>query len=147
MEFDSAVIVDFMNEAWQPSYADPSLFLPRNPRVTAFQASPHLSYLHSRLQVCSQPRRKNTVNLAGENFQYCRQAGDPQSRVHGHRHTRSVWRCAGRRSWFWLAADHPKEVSGADLLHAIWCSIQENGMEIPYPQCEVRILNENYRQS
>ena len=45
---------------------------------------------------------------------------------------------------FWMEGvdDGPNRV-GADLLHAIWRSIQENGMEIPYPQREVRILNEN----
>ncbi len=49
---------------------------------------------------------------------------------------------------FWMEGvdDGPNRV-GADLLHAIWRSIQENGMEIPYPQREVRILNENFRQS
>ncbi|XOV84567.1 MAG: mechanosensitive ion channel family protein [bacterium] len=47
---------------------------------------------------------------------------------------------------FWMEGvdDGPNRV-GADLLHAIWRSIQENGMEIPYPQREVRILNENFR--
>ena len=46
---------------------------------------------------------------------------------------------------FWMEGvdDGPNRV-GADLLHAIWRSIQENGMEIPYPQREVRILNENF---
>jgi len=45
---------------------------------------------------------------------------------------------------FWMEGidDGPNRV-GADLLHAIWRSIQENGMEIPFPQREVRILNDN----
>lgn len=42
---------------------------------------------------------------------------------------------------FWMAAiDDGKNRVGADLLHSIWRSIQENGMEIPFPQREVRII-------
>jgi small-conductance mechanosensitive channel len=46
---------------------------------------------------------------------------------------------------FWMEGvdDGPNRV-GADLLHAIWNSIKENGMEIPFPQREVRILNEKW---
>ena len=42
---------------------------------------------------------------------------------------------------FWMEGidDGPNRV-GADLMHAIWRSIQEHGMEIPYPQREVRII-------
>jgi small-conductance mechanosensitive channel len=45
---------------------------------------------------------------------------------------------------FWMEGvdDGPNRV-GADLLHDIWRSIQEHGMQIPFPQREVRILNEN----
>ena len=44
---------------------------------------------------------------------------------------------------FWIeGVDDGKNRVGADLLHAIWRSIQENGMQIPYPQREVRILND-----
>jgi small-conductance mechanosensitive channel len=42
---------------------------------------------------------------------------------------------------FWMAAiDDGKNRVGADLLHSIWRSIQEHGMEIPFPQREVRII-------
>ena len=45
---------------------------------------------------------------------------------------------------FWMAGiDDGKNRVGADLLHSIWRSIQEHGMEIPYPQREVRILGGN----
>lgn len=43
---------------------------------------------------------------------------------------------------FWMdGIDDGKRRVGADLLHSIWRSIQENGMEIPFPQREVRLLN------
>jgi len=29
---------------------------------------------------------------------------------------------------------------GADLMHAIWRMIQQQGMQIPFPQREIRIL-------
>ena len=38
--------------------------------------------------------------------------------------------------------DDGKNRVGADLMHSIWRSIQENGMQIPFPQREVRILRE-----
>ncbi len=45
---------------------------------------------------------------------------------------------------FWMEGiDDGKNRVGADLLHAIWRSIQEHGMEIPFPQREVRILNDS----
>lgn len=45
---------------------------------------------------------------------------------------------------FWMIGiDDGKNRVGADLLHGIWNAIQENGMEIPFPQREVRILNDN----
>jgi len=45
---------------------------------------------------------------------------------------------------FWMeGVDDGVNRVGADLLHSIWRSIQENGMQIPFPQREVRILNEN----
>ncbi|MFT4585762.1 MAG: small-conductance mechanosensitive channel [Gammaproteobacteria bacterium] len=45
---------------------------------------------------------------------------------------------------FWIeGVDDGKNRVGADLLHSIWRSIQENGMQIPFPQREVRILNDN----
>ncbi|MFK7915963.1 MAG: mechanosensitive ion channel family protein [Pseudomonadales bacterium] len=42
---------------------------------------------------------------------------------------------------FWMEGidDGPNRV-GADLMHSIWRSIQEHGMEIPFPQREVRII-------
>jgi len=44
---------------------------------------------------------------------------------------------------FWMEGiDDGKNRVGADLLHSIWRSIQEHGMEIPFPQREIRILNE-----
>lgn len=44
---------------------------------------------------------------------------------------------------FWIEGiDDGKNRVGADLMHSIWRSIQENGMEIPFPQREVRILND-----
>jgi len=45
---------------------------------------------------------------------------------------------------FWMEGiDDGKNRVGADLLHSIWRSIQEHGMEIPFPQREVRILGDN----
>lgn len=45
---------------------------------------------------------------------------------------------------FWMEGiDDGKNRVGADLLHAIWRSIQEHGMQIPFPQREVRILGED----
>lgn len=44
---------------------------------------------------------------------------------------------------FWMEGiDDGENRVGADLLHSIWRSIQEHGMEIPFPQREVRILND-----
>lgn len=44
---------------------------------------------------------------------------------------------------FWMAGiDDGKNRVGADLLHSIWRSIQEHGMQIPFPQREVRILKD-----
>ena len=42
---------------------------------------------------------------------------------------------------FWMEGidDGPNRV-GADLMHSIWRSIQKHGMEIPFPQREVRII-------
>jgi small-conductance mechanosensitive channel len=46
---------------------------------------------------------------------------------------------------FWMEGiDDGKNRVGADLLHSIWRSIQEHGMQIPFPQREVRILGEGY---
>lgn len=43
---------------------------------------------------------------------------------------------------FWMMGiDDGKNRVGADLLHGIWRSIKEHGMQIPFPQREVRILN------
>ncbi|MEL6869591.1 MAG: mechanosensitive ion channel domain-containing protein [Pseudomonadota bacterium] len=43
---------------------------------------------------------------------------------------------------FWMAGiDDGENRVGADLLHSIWRSIQEHGMQIPFPQREVRIVN------
>ncbi len=45
---------------------------------------------------------------------------------------------------FWMEGiDDGKNRVGADLLHAIWRSIKEHGMEIPFPQREVRILGDS----
>ncbi len=45
---------------------------------------------------------------------------------------------------FWMAGiDDGKNRVGADLLHSIWRSIQEHGMQIPFPQREVRILRDD----
>lgn len=45
---------------------------------------------------------------------------------------------------FWMeGVDDGKNRVGADLLHSIWRSIQEHGMQIPFPQREVRILRDN----
>jgi small-conductance mechanosensitive channel len=42
---------------------------------------------------------------------------------------------------FWMEGiDDGKNRVGADLLHSIWRSIQKHGMQIPFPQREVRIL-------
>lgn len=44
---------------------------------------------------------------------------------------------------FWIEGiDDGKNRVGADLMHSIWRSIQDNGMEIPFPQREVRILSD-----
>ena len=44
---------------------------------------------------------------------------------------------------FWMVGiDDGKNRVGADLLHSIWRSIQEHGMQIPFPQREVRILGD-----
>lgn len=44
---------------------------------------------------------------------------------------------------FWIEGmDDGKNRIGADLLHSIWRSIQEHGMQIPFPQREVRILRD-----
>jgi small-conductance mechanosensitive channel len=44
---------------------------------------------------------------------------------------------------FWMPGiDDGKNRVGADLLHSIWRSIQEHGMQIPFPQREVRILKD-----
>ena len=44
---------------------------------------------------------------------------------------------------FWMrGVDDGKNRVGADLLHMIWNAMRENGIEIPFPQREVRILNE-----
>lgn len=44
---------------------------------------------------------------------------------------------------FWMAGiDDGRNRVGADLMHSIWRSIQEHGMEIPFPQREVRILKD-----
>ena len=46
---------------------------------------------------------------------------------------------------FWMdGIDDGENRVGADLLHMIWRAIQKEGMEIPFPQREIRILNENY---
>jgi len=43
---------------------------------------------------------------------------------------------------FWMhGIDEGKNRVGADLLHSIWRSIKDNGMEFPFPQREVRVLN------
>ncbi len=43
---------------------------------------------------------------------------------------------------FWMMGiDDGRNRVGADLMHDIWRSIQKHGMEIPFPQREVRILN------
>ncbi len=45
---------------------------------------------------------------------------------------------------FWMeGVDDGKNRVGADLFHSIWRSIQEHGMQIPFPQREVRILGDN----
>ena len=42
---------------------------------------------------------------------------------------------------FWMDdIDDGRHRVGADLMHSIWRSIQEHGMQIPFPQREVRIL-------
>jgi small-conductance mechanosensitive channel len=46
---------------------------------------------------------------------------------------------------FWIeGVDDGVNRVGADLLHAIWKSIQENGMQIPFPQREVRIVKDDF---
>jgi small-conductance mechanosensitive channel len=43
---------------------------------------------------------------------------------------------------FWMIGiDDGKNRVGGDLLHMIWKALRENGIEIPFPQREVRILN------
>ena len=43
---------------------------------------------------------------------------------------------------FWMeGVDDGENRVGADLLYSIWESIQENNMQIPFPQREVRIIN------
>jgi small-conductance mechanosensitive channel len=45
---------------------------------------------------------------------------------------------------FWMEGiDDGKNRVGADLLHSIWRSIQKHGMQIPFPQREVRILRDD----
>lgn len=45
---------------------------------------------------------------------------------------------------FWMIGiDDGKNRVGADLLHGIWNALRENDIEIPFPQREVRILNDN----
>ncbi len=45
---------------------------------------------------------------------------------------------------FWMEGiDDGKNRVGADLMHAIWEGMQELGMEIPFPQREVRILGDS----
>ena len=47
---------------------------------------------------------------------------------------------------FWMdGVDDGKNRVGADILHMIWNAMQAEGMEIPFPQREVRILNENFK--
>jgi len=47
---------------------------------------------------------------------------------------------------FWMMGiDDGKNRVGADLLHMIWNALVENGIEIPFPQREVRILNDDLR--
>ncbi len=49
---------------------------------------------------------------------------------------------------FWIEGiDDGKNRVGADLLHSIWRSIQEHGMQIPFPQREVRILRDTVDDS
>jgi small-conductance mechanosensitive channel len=43
---------------------------------------------------------------------------------------------------FWMEGiDDGKNRVGADLLFMIWKALRENGIEIPFPQREVKILN------
>ena len=45
---------------------------------------------------------------------------------------------------FWMIGiDDGKNRVGADLLHMIWTALRENGMEIPFPQREIRILKDD----
>lgn len=45
---------------------------------------------------------------------------------------------------FWMIGiDDGKNRVGADLLHGIWNALKENNIEIPFPQREVRILNDS----
>jgi small-conductance mechanosensitive channel len=49
---------------------------------------------------------------------------------------------------FWMRGiDDGKNRVGADLLHAIWRTLCEHGIEIPFPQREVRLLNEKFNFS
>ena len=44
---------------------------------------------------------------------------------------------------FWMEGiDDGENRVGADLLHMIWNALRENGITIPFPQREVRILNQ-----
>lgn len=46
---------------------------------------------------------------------------------------------------FWMEGiDDGKNRVGADLLHMIWNVLKENNIEIPYPQREIRVLNESF---
>lgn len=43
---------------------------------------------------------------------------------------------------FWMeGVDDGKNRVGADLLHMIWTALKENGIEIPYPQREIKVLD------
>lgn len=44
---------------------------------------------------------------------------------------------------FWMeGVDDGKNRVGADLLHMIWTALKENGIQIPFPQREIKLLNE-----
>jgi small-conductance mechanosensitive channel len=43
---------------------------------------------------------------------------------------------------FWMeGVDDGENRVGADLLFMIWTALQENGIKIPYPQREIKVLN------
>lgn len=43
---------------------------------------------------------------------------------------------------FWMeGVDDGKNRVGADLLHMIWTALKENGIQIPYPQREIKVLD------